>query len=320
MSRMIDYNQIEISPGFYAKKCLWTLLRGLFLLSMSFVILYPLLYMASMAFRSAEDFYDVTVVWLPKNWTLENLKFAILDAELLNAMGHTFFIAVVSSLLQVMITSLAGYGFARFRFKGNKILFALAIFTIIIPPQMMNIPNHLLMKNFDFFGVIRLLTGAPSSIHLLDSPLAFFLPAVLGQGLRAGVFILVFRQFYSGLSAELEEAALIDGCGYRKTFFRVMLPNATTPMMVSFLFSVVWYWNDYYMSFTYLSSYRTLAVQLMDLRERLATLLPYEKQTAYYIIPIEQAACLFSILPLLLLFLVGQKFFVQGIDKTGIVG
>lgn len=315
-----DVSQIEISPLYYAGRCFWSLVRAFFLLCISFVILYPLVYMLSMSFRSPEDFYDITVVWLPKNWTLENVRTAVFDIGLLEAMRNTALIAVVASLLQVFVTSLAGYGFARFRFRGNTALFILAVFTIVVPPQMLNIPNHLLMKNLDFFGLIGAITGAPSPINLLDTPWSFFLTAALGQGLRAGVFILVFRQFYTGLPTELEEAALIDGCGYRKTFLRIMLPNARTPMLVCFLFSLVWYWGDYYASFTYLSSYKTLAVMLIDLRERLQTILPYDRQTAYYIIPIEQASCILSILPLLLLFIFGQKYFVQGIDKTGIVG
>lgn len=137
---------------------------------------------------------------------------------MLRAMGYTVYISTVSSILQIFVTCLAGYGFARFRFKGNAVLFVMVILTIIVPPQMLGMPNYLLMKNFDFFGLYGLLSGSPSTLSLVNSPLSFFLPAALGQGLRAGVFILVFRQVFAGLPHELEEAAFIDGCGYCGTF------------------------------------------------------------------------------------------------------
>ena len=124
-------------------------------------------------------------------------------------MKNTVLIAVGSSLLQILVTCLAGYGFARFHFKGSTLLFIMVVFTIVVPPQLLGMPNYLLMSNFDVFGIIRLITGAPSGLRLLDSPLAFFLPAALGQGLRAGLFILVFRQVFAGIPAELEEACLL---------------------------------------------------------------------------------------------------------------
>ena len=236
------------------------LLRWLFLLAIAFIILYPLLYMVSMAFRSPKDFMDITVVWLPKTPTWDNFRTAVVDVHLLEAMKNTVLIAVGSSLLQILVTCLAGYGFARFHFKGSTLLFIMVVFTIVVPPQLLGMPNYLLMSNFDVFGIIRLITGAPSGLRLLDSPLAFFLPAALGQGLRAGL-------------------ASIN-----------------------------------------LSSVQTLATRIVDLRYALEVILPREHFTVYYIIPIEQAACVFSIAPLILLFLVGQRFFVQGIDRTGIVG
>lgn len=316
----IDLQHVEISPGYYAGRAAVTLLRWLFLLAVAFIILYPLMYMLSMAFRSPEDFMDVTVVWLPKSPTWDNFRTAVVDAHMLDALKNTVFIAVGSSVLQILVTCLAGYGFARFRFKGSAFLFAMVVFTIVVPPQLLGMPNYLLMSDFDIFGLIRLITGHPSGIRLLDSPLSFFLPAVLGQGLRAGLFILVFRQVFAGIPSELEEAALIDGCGYGKTFFRIMLPNARTSLMVFFLFSLVWYWSDYYLSSINLSSMQTLATRLVDLRYALEQILPREHFTVYYIVPIEQAACVFCIAPLVLLFLVGQRFFVQGIEQTGIVG
>ena len=84
---------------------------------------------------------------------------------MLRAMGYTVYISTVSSILQIFVTCLAGYGFARFRFKGNAVLFVMVILTIIVPPQMLGMPNYLLMKNFDFFGLYGLLSGSPCPLH-----------------------------------------------------------------------------------------------------------------------------------------------------------
>lgn len=156
-----DLRSIQISPAYYAGKCVGNLLRWLFLLAIAFIILYPLLYMVSMAFRSPKDFMDITVVWLPKTPTWDNFRTAVVDVHLLEAMKNTVLIAVGSSLLQILVTCLAGYGFARFHFKGSTLLFIMVVFTIVVPPQLLGMPNYLLMSNFDVFGIIRLITGAP---------------------------------------------------------------------------------------------------------------------------------------------------------------
>ena len=154
-----DLRSIQISPAYYAGKCVGNLLRWLFLLAIAFIILYPLLYMVSMAFRSPKDFMDITVVWLPKTPTWDNFRTAVVDVHLLEAMKNTVLIAVGSSLLQILVTCLAGYGFARFHFKGSTLLFIMVVFTIVVPPQLLGMPNYLLMSNFDVFGIIRLITG-----------------------------------------------------------------------------------------------------------------------------------------------------------------
>lgn len=310
-----------ISPLYYTGQWMGSVLRWMFLICIAFIILYPLLYMVSISLRSADDFLDVTVVWLPKTLTFSNFKTAILEIDMLDAMKNTAIISGVSSILQVFIACLTGYGFARFKFRGNGLLFMVVIFSLVVPPQMLSMPNSLLFKNFDFFGLYHLITGTPSSINLSGGFLTYFLPALFGQGLRSGVFILIFRQFFTGLPKELEEAAFIDGCGYGRTFTKVMLPNAIMPMVLCMLFSTVWYWGDCYLAYVNLTNTRVLATLLTGMRAMLESVLTRDEfASAYSLIPIEQAACLFSILPLILVFIVGQKFFVQGIDKTGLVG
>ena len=299
---------------------LFSLFRFCVLFGLIFLIVYPFLFMFVTAFRGSEDLNDPSVVWITRHYTLNNFHNFLQMVDFGDMMGNTVVISLSSAVLQTFVCGLAGYGFARFRFKGNAVLFVMVILTIIVPPQMLGMPNYLLMKNFDFFGLYGLLSGSPSTLSLVNSPLSFFLPAALGQGLRAGVFILVFRQVFAGLPHELEEAAFIDGCGYWRTFFRIMLPNALTSIVVFFLFSLVWYWGDYYLASVNLSSIPTLATTLSTFKAQLESILPREQLTAYYMVPLQQAACVFSISPLILLFIVGHRFFVQGIDRSGIVG
>ena len=134
--------------------------------------------------------------------------------------------------------------------------------------------------------------------------------------------ILIFRQFFRGLPRELEDAAYIDGCGPLRTFIQVMAPNAASAFLTVFLFSVVWYWNDYYVSSTFFTNTRTIALMLQNLDTELKVRL-FNSATAD-VSPREQivwkeAGCLISITPILIMYVCLQKYFTEGIERSGIV-
>lgn len=314
-------NSLEISPVYYLGKMFSALLRWLFLIAIAYVILYPLFYMLSMSFRATQDFYDVTVVWVPKTFTVEHFKFIFEKLNLIKPLLLTGVITILCTLAEMIICSTIGYGFARFKFKLSNILFVLVVFTIMVPPQMLNMSNYLLMKNFDIFGFIEAITGHTSSINLLDSIWAFLLPAITGQGIRSGLMIMIFRQFYASLPVELEEAALIDGCGFTKTYLRIMAPNLSNTFCLCAIFSIVWYWTDYFYSLTYLPTNKNMALQIENIHEVVRTALAYVGDTSMYnMIPKQQAACLLFILPLVIFFLIIQKSFSRSIENSGLVG
>ena len=178
----------------------------------------------------------------------------------------------------------------------------------------------MLFSSFDFFGLFRAITGHATNLNLLNNMGVMMLMAALGQGLRAGLFIFIFRQYYKGVPNELEQAAVIDGCGYTATYFRIMLPNAGGPIRICTLFSLVWYWSDYYTLSTYLPDVRIVSSVLGDMRSSLQHILAQDALDPYKIITIEQAACIASVLPLLLLFLIVQKTFARSVETTGLVG
>ncbi len=294
-----------------------------FLISVSFVLLYPLLYCISMAFRSSDDMYDPNVIWVPLHFTLENITTIWEKIEFPKLFGNTVLLCVGSALLQVVICAVTGYGFARFQFREKGIWMLVLILTVILPPQIASIPNYFMMKKFDVFGIIGLienLSGYIFEIKLLDTVWAYFLPAVFGMGLRSGLFILIFRQFFRGLPHELEDSSYVDGAGPLRTFLKVMVPNCRAAVVVVFLFSLVWYWNDTYYGFMYMEEMETVSMRLSQISADISQLLPNMVGDPTQGVPYVQAGVLLSILPLLILYLVCQKVFVESVERVGIVG
>ncbi len=293
----------------------WPVFRAVILFGLGFVIMYPLIYMISCAFRERADMSDPTVMWIPRHYTLDVIADTLDAMDYWKTLGTTLVLNIGCSLFQVISCAVTGYGFARFRFKGKKLLFAVVIMMILVPPQVISLP---LYTEFRYFGIKGLF-----SVNLIDTKLTMYLPAMTANGIRAGLMILIFRQFFKGMPRELEDAAYIDGCGPFMTFVRVMVPNAASAFLTVFLFSVVWYWNDYYISSTFFTNTKTIAIMLSNLDNELkARLFDNPK---LQIIPREQivwkeAGCLLSIAPVLLMYVFLQKYFTEGIERSGLVG
>lgn len=298
-------------------------LRGIFLFSLCFVVLYPVIYMLSMSLRESSDLYDPTVIWIAKNWTISNYVEIIDTMEYGTKLFNTTYISIIATFLNVMICAIVGYGFARFRFPFKNILFGLVVFTLIVPSSTLTIPLYAQYQAFDFLGlgqVGKLFSEYAVTINLLNTPFTIFVPALFGQGIRSGIFIYIFRQFFRGLPKELEEAAYIDGCGTWKTFITIMLPNATAAIITCILFSLVWYWNDYFFTNMFFNEPITLSTTLGNLESLLRS-----EGMNNYVDPYSQvvqmkSACILVMLPMLLLYVFLQRYFTQAIDKTGIVG
>ncbi len=293
----------------------WAFFRFVILFGLGFVIMYPLIYMVSCAFRERADMNDPTVMWIPRHFTLDVIRETIEAMDIWNTLKNTLVLNIGCSLVQVMSCAVTGYGFARFKFKGKKLLFGIVIMMILVPTQVISLP---LYSEFSHFGIKGLFT-----VNLIDSKLTMYLPAVTGNGIRSGLMILIFRQFFRGLPRELEDAAYIDGCGPFMTFLRVMIPNAASAFLTVFLFSVVWYWNDYYVSTTFFINTKTVALMLTNLDNELKMRL--FNDATVNISPREaivwkEAGCLISIAPLLLMYVFMQKHFTEGIERSGIVG
>ena len=296
--------------------CVWPIFRFLIIFGLSFVILYPIIYMVSTSLRPQSEMSDPSVMWIPKTVRFENF------AEVWDAINYpktlwdTLVLNIVSSVLQVGTCALTGYGFARFKFKGKNFLFAIVLLQIIVPVQIILIPQYMQFRYFDIFGLLDALTG--SSMNLTNTNFAMYIPALFCNGIRAGLFIYLFRQFFRGLPKELEDAAYLDGCGPFKTFISVMVPNAASSFLTVFIFSIVWYWNDYYVSSMYFKDPNTIAMKINSIAEIMALKLTGKVGVASDYIVWMEAGCLLAIAPIVIMYIFLQKYFTEGIERAGL--
>lgn len=308
-----------------ARRRIWPLFRMLMLIGMGYIILYPLLYMMSMGFRSVNDLYDQTVKWVPKHFTIDNFSRIINGMEYLNVLKNTLFVSLGSSLILLLPGSMIAYSLSRFKYHGQNLIFILVLITIIVPLEFFALPSYLNFSHFDGFGLFTLynaITGSSFSLNISDSVLTFFLPALFGIGIRSGLYIYIMRQFFKGLPHELEEAACIDGCGFINTFIKIIIPNAIPAFVTVFLFSFVWHWNDYQLSSVFMPKNRMLSAVLANLSNIL-----YEVDAMTGTVAIDnkqivvdrQIASLLVVTPVIMLYLSLQHFFTESIERTGLV-
>ena len=277
-----------------------------FVVIMGFVFVFPLLKMISMGFMTSDDLVNPLVNWIPYSFSAENYERAIRVMGYWKTLGTTIFVSVTPALLQTFTCSLVGYGFARYKFKGQNILFALVLATFIIPSQITMIPQYLMYKDLNLLGSVN----------------AYLLPAIFGQGFKSSIFILIFYNFYKQMPVSLIEAAEVDGGTQMNVFFNIAIPIAKPGFLISFLLSTVWYWNETYLGSLYFQGkIKTLPIQLQAFVESFNKLVASEGTTGVTANKAAQMAGTFLVIvPLLILYAFTQKWFVEGIDKSGITG
>jgi len=287
------------TDGFLVKSYIYLTLIGV-----GFVFLFPLIYMLTYSFKSLEDLLNFTVNLVPTSLYLGNYQRYFEVINFFPRLLETFYIAVVPSLLQTAIAAIIGYGFARFNFFGKKLLLAIVLATFIIPPQVLVIPRFILFND----------------LGILESIMAYALPAALGQGINSAIFILIFYQTFRLIPKALEEAAQLDGAGHLRIFFSVGLPLAGSAAIVAFLFSFVWYWNETFLAAIYFqNALTTLPLQLQRFVESFNEL--FARQPDVNVNEgLEMAGTLLTTLPLLVMYFVMQRWFVESVDKSGIAG
>ena len=301
-----------------------TVLRAVFLIAFSYILIYPLIYMATNALKSVNDYADPTVVWVPKYMTLANFEKAYMVTDYFKSLFNSVRYEVVAAIIEVFACSIYAYGLSRYKMRFKSIMIALLFITILVPDIMLIIPRMMTFKQLDLFGILGLfnrITHIDLRPNIVDTPLAFYLPSIFGVGLKGGLIIFIYMQFYKGLPNELEEAAWIDGAGPLKTYFKIILPSSGVVILTNFIFAVIWHWNDFLLAIMYTYKNRPLAVVINDIKQYIYLRLlqvDYDSGIAAYGIPL--AACLLFIIPPLVLYMILQRKFIQSIDRVGIVG
>ena len=157
------YNQMKMKNRTIS--VLLSILRFLLLFALMFVILFPIFQQLSLAFRDPSELNDPTVIWVPKNWSMLNIEIAMDILKFQESLINSLILSAIVMVLQVLVTSITGYAFARLQFRGSNLLFLLVVITIIMPPQTLSIPRQLFFQNFDILaGPISWITKKPGGI------------------------------------------------------------------------------------------------------------------------------------------------------------
>ncbi|GIP16480.1 transporter [Paenibacillus montaniterrae] len=284
------------------------------LLSLAFIFLYPLLYMVSKSLMQTWDVADATVRWIPHELNFHNYRVAFTEMKYWQGFSNSMIISFGSALLQIVSCSMIGYGFARYRFPLYGVWFVLLIFTFLVPPQTIVVPLYM------FF----------SDLGWINTHLPFIVPAAFGHGLQGALFILIFIQFYRRMPAVLEEAARIDGAGAFRTYWQIMFPLGRPAMITVFLFSVVWHWNDNFQPSLYLRlpPFYNLAQRMNGFYGK-ATMTAEQMSSsvssgaigmAPTVLNQMMAGVVLSVIPILILYLFVQRYFVESVERAGIAG
>lgn len=275
----------------------------------AFSFLYPFIVLILKSFQSPEDVMDPTVGLIPTKLYFQNYIQSFKVIGFWTALKGSLKVSILPSLAQVASTAVIGYGLSRFDFPGKRLVIVLILMTFIIPPQILMIPTYV------FY----------SRLGILGSIFSFILPALFGQGIKSAIFIMIFFQFFNMVPKVLDEAAEIDGASPMRIFIRIALPLATPAIIVVFLFSFVWYWNETYLTSIYMSGVKTLPIQLSKFAASFRELYPETGgNEPGYVDRINEAiymaGTLVSMLPLLVIYFGLQRWFVEGVDRSGITG
>lgn len=276
------------------------------LLDFGFVYIYPILYMVLIALMPTSDLINPTIQWIPSYLDFENFKQVYNALDYGPAFANTVILAGVASILQTVSCALAGYGLAKFRVPLKKLWIGMLVLVFVIPTSLTLVPQYVLFNNYGLVG----------------TELSVWLPAALGQGVKSSLFVLIFMQGFSYPKA-YDEAAQIDGAGPIRRFCQIAMPMVVPVIILSLLLSFVWYWNETARSGLYLDGkIITLPLQLDKFNALFGAAYPASAGSSLNRLNerIQMAATLLTVGPLMILYLIMQKKFVEGVEASGITG
>ncbi len=259
-------------------------------LGLAVIFIFPFLWMISTSFKMEMDVFDFPIQLIPKTWNLENYKKVFADSNFLLFYRNSLFISVVSVAGNLVLSSTAAYAFARLKFRGSKGIFALYMITLMIPLQIVLLPKFILFQR----------------IGLYDSYWALILPAMISP---FATFFL--RQTYLSIPMELSEAGLIDGASQWRIYWQLIMPLAKGSMVTVGILAFIDSWNDYMQPSILLRSVEKFTIPIG--LEWFST----SNSSNYALI---MAATVVSLVPILLIFILTQKYYIESIAASGIKG
>lgn len=305
----------------------WVIFRLVLLIGISYVILFPFFAKISGSFMSREDFVDVTVKLIPKYPTLDTYRAIIQENDYFTALLNTTILSVLCGIIQTFMCCVIGYGLAKFKFKGSKLIFFLVIFTMVVPHRTLQLSMFMKFRYFDILGIFNLLGGGVfeglkvlpfTSLNLNNTYWPLALLSLGGLAFKNGLYIFMMRQFFRGVPDELEESAYIDGSGTFRTFIQIILPLSVPMMITIFLFAFSWQWTDnFYTTIFFTKASMVLMPDIIAIPKTLDT--AYAAQNLYES-AIRNTCGLLILAPLLIIYIFMQRFLIGGIERSGIVG
>jgi len=252
----------------------------------------PLLYMVSTSIKPDGSEFEFPIRWIPDRIAWENYVRSFTQVKTLTFLKNTLVVSLVSLIGEILTASLAAYGFARLRFPGRNALFVLMLSTLMLPYIVTLIPLFVLFRSLGWINTLLPLT----------------VPAFFGGH---PLYIFLLRQTYLGLPRELDEAARIDGAGFFRTWWSVLLPLTRPVLATVVILSLVFHWNDFVAPLVYLNSQDnfTLALGVRLFRDQYRTFFN-----------LTMAFSTMMSLPIILVFFLFQKHFVRGIAMSGLTG
>lgn len=292
------------------KDLVMKLFRIVLIVGVAYVILSPVIGIVTSSFFSDSDRYNPIVFTVPMHPTLERYATALKYLDYWQTMGYTVVYTLLMTVIQVLVCSAVGYGFARFDFPGKKLLFACVVIMIVLPAHTIMLPLYVTFRNFGF---------GDNTVNLMGTWWPSTIMTLLGTGLSSGLYIYIFNQFFRGLPKEIEEAALVDGAGVGYTFFRIMLVNAMPAVITVLVFSLVWQYNDtFYANLFNVPTSQMLSKRISTLADTISNV---EKIYDPNLLTLYMNAGIVLIsLPLIIMYVLLQKQFIEGVERSGIVG
>lgn len=306
------------------------------ILGLCFVILYPFLKLVPTVFSVLEDLGNPNVIWIPEEWSTLSFTAAMRMTmpEGIMTMVKSIGFALLLMAIQVFVSAMTGYTMARVKYKWlGSLVFVMVILAFLTPRQSLLLAQYIYFSNFNAVGIMsalhNLIPAIPDEINLIGNPAALYIMAALGNGVNQSLMILIFSQFFKNIPKELEEAALIDGCGFYRTYFRIMVPNAIPAIVIVAILSFVWNYGDTYYTRYFDPDGAHLASELAT------TFIDANKQTlltrveTWYGVPVttdmtfdalKQAGVLVFLAPLVVLYLFAQRWLVENLENSGLVG